>query len=77
MATKIHGRIRVVMDKNDPDTPVMVYLGHGRNVVSATWYCAFEEGEVEGEYLTDGERKWMESISAEAENFYNAHRVLD
>lgn len=72
------GRIKVVFDREDPDTPVMVY-GPGEKS-SATFWCACDTGELVGAedyYLNDAELTRLHSMNDEAETFYNEVREAE
>ncbi len=67
------GGIRLVFDPEDPDTPCMVYLRQGSDEASATFWCALEEGEVEGYDLSSAQLQFLRDRQDEATAFDDAH----
>jgi hypothetical protein len=68
--------LHVILDSSEifPDdpgqgTPAMVYL-RGQ---SATYWCALNEGEVDGEELSTSQQAFLESIEDEVAEFIETH----
>ena len=67
------GGLHLVFDPEDPDTPCMVYLRDRSEEGSATFWCALEEGEVEGYDLSSAQLEFLKGYEAEATAFDDAH----
>lgn len=68
------GGMHLVFDPADPDTPCMVYLRQVIPQASATFWCAIEEGEIEGCELSEAQMTFLDSHATEAEAFDDAVR---
>ena len=74
---RMRGRLALTFRKDDPETPVMVYLHQGRERATATYFCAVEAGDIEGFVLTEDEQRWLEASRADAEEWYAKYRVVE
>ena len=66
--------LQIVFDPKDHETPCMVYLKDKK--ASATFECAFNEGEVEGYPLTQDQMNFLSLNKQFADEFYDEFRVV-
>jgi hypothetical protein len=71
--TYFRGTLRLVIDTNDTDTPVMVYAKN--QSLSSSYDCATNEGMVDDEYqMSEAELEWLETFRNQVEEAFRIAR---